>query len=334
MRWLVLFILFATQAPAQTPNSAALTEAFQLGAQGDWTGAVGLVGQDVLGRDLIKWTRLREGKGTFAEYIAFVAARPDWPGLDRLRARGEDAIEKGADPDVVIGFFADQPPQTGPGALRLAEAWFAKGQPDRAQTVLRDAWLELGLADKDQTAMMAAFPDLLAPFHAMRTDAMLWRGRTTDAARMLPLLDPDQRALAEARIAYISKAGDATAKLALVPVALRDDPGLAYDRYAYLANRGDWTEAAAILTERSADATALGDPFRWSGYRRVLARWAMREGRADDAYALASQHHLTGGEAFADLEWLAGYISLRYLNKPEQALRHFQTFASSVDSPI
>ena len=334
MRWIALFILFATQAPAQTANSTTLTEAFQLGAQGDWTGAAGLVGQDVLGRDLITWTRLREGEGTFADYIAFVAARPDWPGLDRLRARGEEAIEKGAGPDAVIGFFADQPPQTGQGALRLAEAWFAKGQPDRAQAVLRDAWLELGLSDEEHTAMMDAFPDLLAPFHAMRTDAMLWRGRSADAVRMLPLLDADLRALAEARIAYLTKAGDAAAKLALVPVGLRDDPGLAYARYTYLANRGDWAEAAAILTERSARATALGDPFRWSGYRRILARWAMREGRADDAYALASRHHLTSGTAFADLEWLSGYISLRYLNKPRQALRHFQTFAGSVDSPI
>ncbi len=334
MRWLALFILLTTQASAQTAKNAALTAAFTAGAQGDWAGAYGLVGHDALGRDLVTWTRLRDGDGTFADYVAFVTSRPDWPGLDRLRARGEAAIDKGADADAVIGFFADQPPQTGEGALRLAEAWFVEGQPDRAKEVLRDAWLELGLTDDGQAAMIGAFPDLLAPFHAERVDAMLWRARSADATRMLPLLTADQRALAEARIAFIRKTGDVVARLAAVPAALESNPGLAYDHYAFLADRGDWTDAAAILTERSVSAASLGDPFRWSGYRRVLARWAMREGRADDAYALASQHYLTAGEAFADLEWLAGYISLRYLNNPAQALRHFQTFTGSVDSPI
>ena len=42
--------------------------------------------------------------------------------------------------------------------------------------------------------------------------------------------------------------------------------------------RGDRTEAIEILRERSTSAEALGQPFRWSSWRRVLARWEMREG--------------------------------------------------------
>jgi soluble lytic murein transglycosylase len=43
---------------------------------------------------------------------------------------------------------------------------------------------------------------------------------------------------------------------------------------------------------------------------------------------------MTEGSSYADLEWLSGYLSLRYLNDPAQALVHFDRFAAAVDSPI
>ena len=119
-----------------------------------------------------------------------------------------------------------------------------------------------------------------------------------------------------------------------VPSSLQADAGLTYHRYAWLAGRGERTDAVAILLERSTSGAALGEPFRWSGWRRVLARWEMREGRADQAYALASRHYLTEGASYADLEWLSGYLALTYLGDPAQALVHFQNGLRAVSSPI
>ncbi|MFT6297632.1 MAG: soluble lytic murein transglycosylase [Yoonia sp.] len=60
----------------------------------------------------------------------------------------------------------------------------------------------------------------------------------------------------------------------------------------------------------------------------------MREGRAQSAYDLASKHFLTDGSAFADLEWVAGYVALTYLDDPTLALTHFQAANAAVASPI
>jgi len=122
--------------------------------------------------------------------------------------------------------------------------------------------------------------------------------------------------------------------VAAMPAALRQDPGFAYARYAWLAGRGERTDAVQMLLEQSTSAAALGEPFRWSGWRRVLARWEMREGRAEQAYILASRHYLTEGSSYADLEWLSGYISLTYLGDPTQALGHFQNALRASSSPI
>jgi soluble lytic murein transglycosylase len=60
----------------------------------------------------------------------------------------------------------------------------------------------------------------------------------------------------------------------------------------------------------------------------------MRLGNAKFAYDIARVHHLTEGSHFADLEWLAGYISLRKLNDPFAAISHFKNFQGAVASPI
>ena len=78
----------------------------------------------------------------------------------------------------------------------------------------------------------------------------------------------------------------------------------------------------------------LGDAGQWAGWRRSLARRQMRDGNADVAYRLASQHGLADGSDFADLEWLAGYIALTYRDDPKTALTHFLRFRGAVESPI
>ncbi len=289
---------------------------------------------DPVTADVLTWMRLREGNATFAEYRTFLAGHADWPGLDRLRAKSELVIDQGHDPAEVIAWFSTDAPQTGAGAVRLVQAHLAQGQTEQAKAVLRDAWVGLRLSDDGQRAMFAAFGEQLKPYHVARTDALMWRGRSEDAARMLPLLEPDQSALAAARIGYMSRSRNMIALNNAVPRALRQDPGLAYDRYSWMAQRGERTDAVAVLLDRSTSRAALGEPFRWSGWRRVLARWEMREGRADQAYALASRHYLTDGASYADLEWLSGYLSLTYLGDPSQALGHFQNALRVSSSPI
>ncbi|PUB11845.1 lytic transglycosylase domain-containing protein [Yoonia sediminilitoris] len=313
------------------PKAVAAIQA----AETSWDAAAELaVSTDPVTRDVLEWLRLRAGEGTLADYQAFLAKRPDWPGLDRLRRAGEATVAESTADAAVLTYFEDATPQTGEGVVRYVQALRKAGKTEEAKSALRDAWLGLSLSDDGHEGLIEAFGADLAPFHLARVDAMLWRWRTTDATRMLPLLDADQRALAAARIGYITKVSNTDALVADVPAKLRQDAGLAYDRYNWLADRGERTEAVKVLLDRSTSAAALGEPFRWSGWRRSLARWEMREGRADQAYQLASRHYLTDGAAFADLEWLSGYIALTYLGNPAQALVHFDKAAAAVDSPI
>ncbi|PJI86481.1 soluble lytic murein transglycosylase [Yoonia maricola] len=329
----ILAYVTALPAMAQSvdPKSVAAIDA----AQSDWAVAA-MIAQDVgpVTSDVVMWLRLRDGDADFADYQDFLTRRADWPGLDDLRAEAEVMFDDGLSPEEVIAWFGDHGPQTGAGAIRLARAHLALEQTEAARDTLRDIWIDGRLTADEQTAMTAAFGEILAPFHPARVDALLWRSRSDEAERMVPLLSPDQQALTMARIGYNRRVGNLPTLMEAVPAALRQDPGLAYARYAWLARRGENTDAVKMLLDRSTSAAALGEPFRWSGWRRILARWEMREGRAEQAYVLASRHYLTDGASYADLEWLSGYLSLIYLGDPTQALGHFENALRASSSPI
>lgn len=332
---LILSLAFAVAMPAVAqsvdPKSVAAIDA----ARSDWQVAdeIAQVAGQVT-EDALMWLRLRSGAADFGDYQSFLSRRADWPGLDGLRAEAELSIDDSVTPQVLVAWFGEETPQTGEGAVRLAQAQYALGQSDAALETLRATWIERQLTEEGQDAILASFGEALKPFHDARVEALLWRSRAADAERMLPLLSPEQSALAAARIGYITRADNLPALVDPLPAALREDAGFAYSRYAWLAGRGERTDAVKMLLDRSTSSAALGEPFRWSGWRRVLARWEMREGRAEQAYTLASRHHLTEGASYADLEWLSGYISLLYLGDPAQALAHFQNALRVSSSPI
>ncbi len=312
--------------------SPAIVEA--LNAE-DWDRATALaIPLGEVARALVTWERLTAGQGDFGDYAVFLAQHPDWPRLDRIRAEAEKDMPKGLPSDQVIAFFGDRSPLTGEGAVRLAEAMMSVGQIDAAHEMLVDSWLSLGLDRSGKEAMIAAFGDILAPHHAARVDAMLWRWRISDAQELLGKLSVNDRLKAEARIALIRDNGDAARRLGAVPRSLWSDPGIANARFNRFANRGDYTEAIEIIQSHTGSAETLGEPFRWASWRASLSRWLMRDGRPKEAYALASQHHLTEGSFWADLEWLSGYVALTYLDDPKLALDHFARLEADVESPI
>lgn len=307
-------------------------------AAGDWPAASSAAATiSPAAQSLVTWSRLRAGEGNFADYIAFLAAHPHWPGLDRLRGRAEENIPPDhVDPAVVIAFFDSRSPQTASGVLRLSEALTTQGSAPEAEAVVIDAWLTLPLSAEGDSLILAVWGELLAEAHPARAEVMLWRGQADAAARLLPLLPDEARFVAAARIAQIRGSANRADSIAALPDSLRDHPGLAFDRFFRLADDGDYSDATTLLAARSITAEALGQPQRWASWRATLARWTMREGRPADAYALATPHYLTpeDGEHFADLEWLAGYLALRYLDDPARAREHFVRVEAAAKGPI
>ena len=323
-------------AQSAEDDGELLATALNAVASGDWGAAENFAAQisDPAGADLVVWQRLRSGAGAWQEYADFLARNGDWPGLKRLRRKGEAAIPVGLDAAVVRAYFADQLPQTGTGSLRLAEAYNEQGRKDDARGEAIRAWTKLTLQQHEVSKLLAKYKDVLSRHHQRRLDNLLWGGETKAAGRMLKFVPPAQQKLAKARIALQRSSKGVDAVIAAVPEDLQDDAGLAYDRFVWRLKKNRWDDAQEIIVQRSGNAGKLGRPEAWSNRRRTFARRAMRAGEDDLAYWLASQHELATGSNYADLEWLAGYIALTKLDAPVQALVHFTNHRNAVKTPV
>ena len=314
---------------------SALRDAQGLANQQDWAEASARAqGAGAVGADVIEWQRLRAGEGLLGEYEAFLARRPDWPGLPYLKAAGEVAVARSTDPDRVLQYFGGEAPAKAAGVLALTAALEAKGRYAEAVEVATIGWTKLKFTADEQAHLLDTYGPDLRVAHELRLDRILWDGnRADEGARMLPLVSKDWAALGKARLALRADKDGVSALVNAVPKALKDDPGLAFERFLFRMRHDNYADAAALIIDRSASAQGLGDPMAWAAKRADLARILMRKGEPKSAYRVASTHHLTDLGDMGDLEFLSGFIALRKLNDPARALQHFERLAGAT-TPI
>ncbi|MHA6326294.1 lytic transglycosylase domain-containing protein [Roseivivax sp. CAU 1753] len=333
---LIFFALWfgVTAVTVHAQEGNALARGMALMRDGNWAAAmIEARGDGQAALDVIMWHYLRDGQGDARQIQEFVGRNPDWPGMAYLREKSEEAIVAASHEDV-RAFFDGNRPQTGTGALSLARAMRDAGDSGAADAEVVLAWRTLSMSAEEHQAFLAAHGDLLRPHHTARLDMALWQGWEVNARRMLPLVSDGRQALAQARLGLMNQVPGVDALIEAVPAELADDPGLAHARFAWRARKGRDADAIELLLERSTSAQALGEPSSWARQRLNLARSAMQDGRHQEAYRIASTHFLLGGSDFAALEWLSGYLALRFLDQPDRAVQHFTDFREAVFTPI
>jgi soluble lytic murein transglycosylase len=326
----------AVTAPLSPADAQAYSAAFELVRDGKWTEArkMAVSAKDPLLEEVIICLDFQEpGRGgTFTELHRFLEKHPDWPQRSALRREAERQMPESLPPRVVIDWFKDEPPLTGAGAGKLAKALIATGGNAEAAELVRRAWIELPFSPQDERSFMAAFGAHLHPAeHIQRLDRLLWQGDDAAARRMYTRVDAGTQALAEARLALRNMSGKVDALVRKVPAVLQSDAGLIYERARWRRRKEQYAGAAQLL-----DRGPLNTPFaeRVWAERDDAARRALDRGDAQLAYRIAKNHGVPSGAAFADGEFLAGFVALRFLHQPKTALGHFELLYAGVGSPI
>ncbi len=339
---LALFALVPIQARAadsaglSAKDIALYKQAFAAADKDRWKDArrFGARAKDPLLGKVIVWLDLtRPGPGRdFKEMAAFLKANPDWPLRYTLTQQAERAMPDYLKPQDILQWFGEREPNTAEGAMKLAGALMATRQDQRAQHVVQTAWVERDFDREDEQIFLQRFGHLLhAKEHWARLDRLLWEDERDDAIRQLPRVDKDHQALAKARMKLEDQAKDAAAAVAAVPQSLRNDPGLIFER-ARLLRRQDKFEQAADLLDPPPQNVPKPD-LMWAELKKA-ARGSLDGGNVSAAYRLASAHGSDSGEAFAEGEFLAGWIALRFLDDAPTAMRHFTALYAGTTSII
>jgi soluble lytic murein transglycosylase len=272
---------------------------------------------------------------SFSQLSAFMNAHPNWPRRDALVTNAEKALPLDIDPRLVVQWYGDREPITPMGMIRLGEAHLVAGNRERGIELIRKAWCEDSFSASEEDAILGAHGDILRDQdHRARLDQRLAVDDIAAARRQVGRVDGTSRQVAEARLRIKSSPEQVAGIMASLPAEMHANRGLLHDASRAYRRRDRDVEAYQVLLKTPADSTVMNSPEGWWSERQTLARDALKDKRYQLAYDIASRHGLQSGAGFADGEFLSGWIALRFLNKPDVAIKHFQNLANGVTLPI
>jgi soluble lytic murein transglycosylase len=296
-----------------------------------------LATKDTLASKIYFWMLFtqRDDFSDFAVLKRFIRENPDWPGIKGLRAKAERTMPESIAAKNVIAWYTQFPPESARGVDRYAEALMQSGQAETAKKFLADWWATTTLSRDDQRMIFRKYGGYLdRSAHLRRFDAMLLRGENINSLALAEVLGPGYRALAEARIALAQEAGNVEALITRVPPALQRDAGFLYERLRW-RRKNDLDTAAIDILKKPPPAQAISNPEEWWKERHIMVRRLLETRQYALAYSLAAAHQQQPqSRAYAEAEWLSGWLALRFLNKPSRAFAHFQDMYRSVETPM
>jgi soluble lytic murein transglycosylase len=335
---LMSLLLFASAAPALALSEAdrqIYREAFQAARGGDWAYAGQRIekAHDRLLAKTLWWMNLARGASgaSFTDFTDFITQNPDWPSQLALRQHAEEAMV-GVSDQKLAQWFDRFPPVTPAGKFKLGDILIAEGHELEGLARIRDTWINCDFTAFEEKSVLQRYHGILRPAdNVARLDRLLWDGQDEAARRMMARVDPDHRALADARIRLAAMEPGIERLVARVPPALQNDPGLLFERMRWRTRKEHFDDAIAILEHPPHD---LVRPVAWASERQTLARHALAVGDISLAYRLAARHGLTSGPVFAELEFFAGWVALRFLREPDVAYNHFVKLYDAVKLPV
>jgi soluble lytic murein transglycosylase len=334
-------------SPVMVPASPseALRVGLRAAERGDWSSVrntMSLV-SDARVRSILLWrlATAESNAASFDELKRALDELPSFPQRKTIRIRAEQrtalaALSPQAKRDFLLRAEQGIPetgPQNGPvsgeGKLELGGALLALGDQAGARRWISEGWRTSRLDSATQANYLARFASVLTPQdHDARVDFLLWAERITQSRPLFPFMSDTGRTNAQRRL------GIAAGDTVTLSGTMLDDRGIQYQRVRSLRQAERRTEALQLLTQ--IDSRGLPEPGQdllWTERRNLLNEAIVtRDWRS--AYRIASTHGYSRGERFADGEFVAGWVALRFLNDPATALTHFTRLEAGVSTPV
>jgi soluble lytic murein transglycosylase len=322
------------------PDLAAVRQAFDLVRRGKNQDAIALEGTitDPAAKKLVEWWVLRKGDASvgFSRYTAYIDNNPDWPSIPLLRRRAESRLwQPHRDAATVRGFIGTEPAGVY-GQLALARMLLAAGDRDGAVRNVRAAWHDGELSAETETAVLDEFSGLLTRTdHAGRMDRRIGAKDYSGATRAAKRVGESYVTIVKACSAAEAKSKGAKSLLDKVPSEAREDAAFLLCRIHFLRHQNDVAGTTKTMLSAAGIAPERLDTDEWWRERRLLARKLLDQGDAKTAYQVVAEAAEPSNPYYSsDMNFMRGWIALRYLGDVATARTHFAHIGESTVDPL
>jgi len=288
--------------------------------------------------NLINYLYLKKpsNEASFYDYNLFISSNKNFPRINRLRYLAEHKINLNINtPMSIIKWFDGKEPLSKFGKIKLGEAYILLGDTNKGSKLIKEGWIKAKLTKGDLKYLRNKYRKIISvEDNIKRADWHAWEGKHWDVQRMLRYLPKDETALYRARHVLMSGGYGVDNAISKVPKKFKDNIGLKYDRLKWRRRRGRLEPSLEILFNIPIDPIKIVRPEIWWKERVILARSLVYKKKYALAYKVASNHSMNEGPAYAEAEWLSGWIATTFLDDPNMAMEHFQNFYANVGYPI
>jgi soluble lytic murein transglycosylase len=284
---------------------------------------------------LVNWMYLidTQSGASFNEYQTFIKNYKDWPRINRIKFLAEHKINfDNNSPSSIIEYFGNNPPLSGFGRLRLAEAFLENNQTEKARNLVKDGFKDAELSKNDLKYFSKIFKKFLThQDYVLRADYFAYEAKYKDLKDTLDYLNPDYQKLYNARAALFTKRS-ADNLISQVPQSLKEDPGLIYDRIKWRRKKARFDDALTLMNQSASDSLMRNQYL--AKERLSVARDKISDKEYKVAYEILKDHRLSEGADYAEIEWHLGWLALSFTNQTDVALNHFLKMNAAVTYPI
>jgi soluble lytic murein transglycosylase len=165
-----------------------------------------------------------------------------------------------------------------------------------------------------------------------RVDRLLTDRELAAARRMTRYLDDGYKKVYDARIALIRGKSGVDDLIRQIPNEYKNDAGLAYERLKWRAKRNMEDGVISLLKKSPKIVT---NPEKWWSLRWKYTKEFISQGNYKDAYFIIRKHSITTDNVkISKAEWISGWLALRFLNNPTEAINHFERMYNVVSTPV
>lgn len=271
---------------------------------------------------LLMWLRA-QNTANATEAKEFLEKYPNWPRASVIQRQVEQELYKAPTPDTqMIAWFRRFPPITTKGLKAFGNALLAQNQYDDQK--FRQSFIDIDLTLPDLKEILKTHHKLLTdPALVQKAHNQLNKNQTSATELIIPLLKPGSKGIIKARLLLLKHGTPPKPDVS-------NNPDIRFEQARLHRKNRENEKASEILsTLNDHDSPELV----WAE-RNLIARRLLEEKNYQIAYNTIKDHGLKKGANFANAEWLAGWLCLRFLNNPEQAAKHFECLADNVSTPI
>ena len=271
---------------------------------------------------------------TFKKTVNFLNQNPYWPQQNPLKRAAESFIGNSTDLNIINKWFSNHPPQTSNGyKYRGIAAGKIFNDPNYLTPILKEAWIYGEFSESEEKEYLNEYSKYLSNNdHIQKVSEYLWNNNIINAKKYLKFVDKNYHKSFNFEIAILENQPDIDKKFRKINSKYYTS-SLLY-RYLLYKKKQKYIPKNDILKIISYVSDTKYHTDEWTKLLIYYSREYLEQKKYKSSYYVISSHFAQNSDEIREAEWLAGWLALRFLNKPKLALTHFQKTLPISNKPM